>query len=86
MRWESGSTALVTLCDGSWSLFGDHYQLRDTTPVSLEWADGTVQTVESWDGRTVTWTTTRADFARIFWDVVPHEAEGEDGDGGDESD
>ncbi len=69
-RWENGSTATVQLRDGEWSLWGHTYHLRDETPISFVWSDGTVQTVEEWDGHTITWTTTNVAYPRIYWDAV----------------
>ena len=69
-RWENGSTATVQLRDGEWSLWGHTYHLRDETPISFVWSDGTVQTVEEWDGHTITWTTTNAAYPHIYWDAV----------------
>ena len=69
-RWENGSTATVQLRDGAWTLWGHSYRLRDETPISFVWSDGTVQTVEEWDGHTITWTTTNAAYPRIYWDAV----------------
>ncbi len=43
---------------------------RGRSPVSFTWHDGTVQTVEGWDGRTITWTTTHPSYPRIYWDVI----------------
>ena len=60
----------MQLRDGEWSLFGHTYRLRDEVPISFAWSDGTVQTVQEWDGHTITWTTTNAAYPHIYWDAV----------------
>mmetsp|Transcript_12626 Transcript_12626/g.25414 ORF Transcript_12626/g.25414 Transcript_12626/m.25414 type:complete len:228 (-) Transcript_12626:237-920(-) len=61
-RWPNGQAAQLHLSNGSWTLFGQQYQLTPTSPVSFTWDDGTVQSVESWDGRTIMWMVTGPDW------------------------
>ena len=69
IRWLSGETQNVDVDQrGRFQVYGDMYQLRQTSPASFVWADGTVQTVERFNGDTIVWRTTHADYRHIFWD------------------
>lgn len=69
IRWEGGKPEKVQLQNGRFLFLGTIYQLRPTSPMSCIWPDGTVQTLTSWDGRTLMWTTTNPDRRQIFWDL-----------------
>lgn len=80
IRWETGQTARVKLQNGTYTLFGRNYQLQATEPVSFIWPCGTLQTVESWDGSIVTWTTTKPSCKRISWELEEVDSDNESGD------
>ena len=60
----------VNVVNGQFSTGGHLYTLRNTDPVSFVWADGTVQTLEKFEDRTITWKTTNSGYPTIFWDLV----------------
>jgi len=73
VRWQSGATKPITLTDGGWTVFGATYQLRDTSPVTFTWpVDNTVQTLEAFDGTTITWSTSHPDYPIIYWERIIH--------------
>jgi len=69
VRWENGNHEPIVVRGGGWTIFDTPYELRDTVPVSFVWGDGTLQALDSFDGRTITWTTTNPHFPYIYWDA-----------------
>jgi len=67
VKWENGTHAPIKVQGGRWSLYDTDYQILDTTPVSFMWPDGTKQTVESFDGKVIVWSTTHLSYPRIQW-------------------
>ena len=76
IRWESGATKDITLEGGRFTVFGQSYRVITEMNASFlglrahfSWADGTVQTLESYDEQShcLTWSTTHPDHPRISW-------------------
>ena len=76
IRWESGATKNITLEGGRFTVFGQSYRVITEMNASFlglrahfSWADGTVQTLESYDEQNhcLTWSTTHPDHPRISW-------------------
>jgi len=70
VRWdrEGPGQRPITLIEGYYELLGGAYQMEDTQPVTIQWADGTVQTFVSFDGTTVSWSTTHVSYPMMFWE------------------
>lgn len=86
VEWASGMTENITLRHGRFTVFNINYQLRDTTPLSFTWNGGVafgrravVQTLLSYDGTTIVWTTDSPDYPHITWERITGL---EDGDAG----
>mmetsp|Transcript_12810 Transcript_12810/g.15308 ORF Transcript_12810/g.15308 Transcript_12810/m.15308 type:complete len:255 (-) Transcript_12810:165-929(-) len=63
--WENGTSYANTVSHGCFTTYGDNYQLKNTSPVSFVWPDGTQQSVTAFDGNTVVWKTSGGD--KIKW-------------------
>jgi len=73
VQWDGESPARparrpITVIEGYYELLGGAYQMEDTQPITIQWADGSVQTFVSFDGTTVTWSTTNLDYPMMFWE------------------
>ena len=67
VRYEDGTTTTLQLQDGRFCLYGYDYVLKDTEPISFTRKDGSIQTLKSWDGATVTWETNHKDYPVVYW-------------------
>ena len=76
IRWATGATKNITLEGGRFTVFGQSYRVITEMDASFlglrahfSWADGTVQTLESYDEQSycITWSTTHPDHPRISW-------------------
>lgn len=70
VRWEDERWEHITLEHGRFTIFGETYELRHTSPPSFLWSDGTEQTMHAFDGNTITWTTDHPRYTTIYWDQV----------------
>lgn len=74
VRWASGATEPITTRDGRFSVCGEHYVIRfigETGTYFFQWPDGSIQTLEAFDGHTITWSSTHPEYPRVYWDRRP---------------
>ena len=72
--WEvvfaDGTIEIITVNNGYYTLYGEEFQLLNTNPITIEWQDGTIQTVQNitTDGQ-VYWSTTHSlpKYQYIIW-------------------
>lgn len=67
-----GTTEIITLNNGSYISQGVTYTLLATDPLTIQWPDGTVQTLETTDSNFIRWTTnsTNSKFSFIIWEPI----------------
>jgi len=74
VRWASGATEPITTRDGRFSVCGENYVIRfigETGTYFFQWPDGSIQTLEAFDGHTITWSSTHPEYPRVYWDRRP---------------
>ena len=68
IKWQNSSTRKIELDRrGRFVVDGVMYTLLPTTPVTFQWPDGTVQTLEPFENNIITWTTSNDDYPKICW-------------------
>ena len=78
VRWLNGRSCIIRLRLGRFSVWGQQYFLQDTEPVSFTWSDGTVQQLESFDGREIKWETDHREYKTIVWEQLEDDGIGQE--------
>lgn len=70
--YYDGTTEIIVLNNGSYISEGVTYRLLDTTPLTVEWPDGTMQTLDATDSNFIRWTTNSSDakYSTIIWEPI----------------
>ena len=70
--YYDGTSEIITLNNGSYTLKGNTYTLINSNPLTIEWPDGTIQTVELTQDNFIRWTTTSTDqkYSYIIWEPI----------------
>lgn len=67
--YADGAIETITVSNGYYTINGEEFQLLNTTPITIQWQDGTIQTVIKLIGEEVHWTTTNSlpKYSYIIW-------------------
>lgn len=70
--YYDGTTEIITLNNGSYIWNGDTYTIINTNPLTIEWPNGVIQTLELTQDNFIRWTTTSTEqkYSYIVWEPI----------------
>ena len=73
ITYYDGFEEIIEMRNGSYIINGTTYTLIDTTPITIEWPDGTVQTLDIIEETYIRWTTNHSStkYKYIIWELLP---------------
>ena len=72
VSYYDGTSEIITLNNGSYISNSITYIIRDSNPLTIEWSDGTIQTLELIDDNFIRWRTTSSEprYSVIIWEPI----------------
>lgn len=67
-----GTSEIISLNNGSYSWLGDTYTIIDSNPLTIQWPNGVIQTLEVTQDNFIRWTTNSDDtkYSTIVWEPI----------------
>lgn len=72
VTYYDGYEEIINMNNGSYVINGTTYTLTDTTPITIVWPDGTIQTIDIIEDTYIRWTTnhTAQKYKYIIWESI----------------
>ena len=72
ISYYDGTSEIINVNNGSYTLAGSTYKILNTNPLTIEWANGTVQTVDALEPNFIRWRTTSSEprYSVIIWEPI----------------
>ena len=70
--YYDGTSEIITLNNGSYTWSGDTYTIIDGNPLTIEWPNGVIQTLQVTQDNFIRWTTNSTDnkYSFIVWEPI----------------
>ena len=72
VSYYDGTSEIITLNNGTFTADSITYSIRNSNPLTIEWSDGTIQTLELTDDNFIRWRTTSEEprYSVIIWEPI----------------